>query len=84
MAENIENKKGFSTCQESPFMAEIIQKISGQEGIGSFCAAMMEKVEGKRMAGDNFPCSRIMPSLMKGCCDRKEKPEESKKEESHD
>ena len=38
MAEKKESQKEFSTCLENIPFAEMMQKMMGQKGVGSFCA----------------------------------------------
>jgi hypothetical protein len=80
MAEKEENKKAFSTCLEGVPFAEMMQKMLGQQGIGSLCAEMMKKVMEKQGNDCSFHCAEMMGSMMKGCSGMKE---ESKKEEEH-
>ncbi len=68
MAEKEENKKGFSTCMEGFPCAEMMQKMMGQEGIGSLCAEMMKKVMEKQGDGGNFSFAEMMREMMKGGC----------------
>jgi hypothetical protein len=84
MAEKKESEKGFRTCLENPFMAEMMQKMLGQEGIGSLCTKMMKQVMEKSGNGSSSPCAEMMDSMLKGCCGLKEEAKESKKEENHD
>lgn len=83
MAEKIENKKGFSTCLENPLLAEMMQKMLGQEGIGALCTKMMKQVMEKPGDGSSSPCAEMMHSMLKGCCGIKEESNEIKKEEDH-
>jgi hypothetical protein len=83
MAQQKENKKDFSTCiDDSPF-AEMMQKLSGQQGIGSLCAEMMKSIMEKQGDGSNFNCAEMMRLMMKDCCGIKKELKEAKKEESH-
>jgi hypothetical protein len=83
MAEKKESEKGFNTCLENPFMVEMMQKMLGQEGIGSLCTKMMKQVMEKSGNGGSSPCAEMMGSMLKGCCVLKEKSKETKEEESH-
>jgi hypothetical protein len=44
MAEQKEDQKVFSTCLEDNPFAEMMQKMSGQQGIGSLCAERMKSM----------------------------------------
>jgi hypothetical protein len=83
MAEQEKNQKTFTTCLEGIPFAEMMQKMMGQQGIGSLCAEMMKKVMEKKGDGCGFHCAEMMGSMMKGCGDLKEESKESKKEEGH-
>ena len=41
-------RKQFSTCLEDVPFAEEMQKMPGQQGVGSLCAEMMKRVIEKR------------------------------------
>jgi hypothetical protein len=77
------NEKEFSTCLEDTPLAEIMQKMLGQQGIGSLCTKMMKQVLEKPGDGSSFPCAEMMRSMLKGCCDIKEEFNEINKEEDH-
>ena len=83
MAEKEENKKAFSTCLENGHFAEMMQKMMGQQGIGSLCSEMMKKVAEKKVEGGSFPCAEMMKSMTRGCCGSTEEPKETRKEEDH-
>jgi hypothetical protein len=83
MAEKKGNQKEFSTCLEDTPLAEIMQKMLGQQGIGSLCTKMMKQVLEKPGAGSSFPCAEMMRSMLKGCCGNKEASNEINKEEDH-
>jgi hypothetical protein len=83
MMEKKENQKKFSTCLEDTPLAEMMQKMLGQQGIGSLCAEMMKKVMEKQGDGCSFHCAEMMRSMMKGCSGIKEESKETKKEEGH-
>lgn len=84
MTEKLEDKKEFSTCLENPFLAEMMQKMFGREGIGSLCTKMMKQVMEKHGDNSSSPCEEMMRSMLKGCGDLKEESKETKKEENHD
>jgi hypothetical protein len=83
MAEKEENKKIFSTCLEGIPLAEKMQKMMGQQGIGSLCAEIMKKVVEKKGEGSGFSCAEMMTAMKKGCCGNPEQTKESRKEEDH-
>jgi hypothetical protein len=83
MAEKEENKKRFSTCLEGIPFAEMMQKMIGQQGIGSLCTEMMKKVMAKQGDDRSLLCAEMMGSMMKGCCGIKEESKETKQEEGH-
>jgi hypothetical protein len=83
MAQQKEYKKDFSTCiDDSPF-AGMMQKLSGQQGIGSLCAEMMKSIMEKQGDGSSFNYAEIMRSMMKNCCGIDEELKKVKKEEGH-
>ena len=65
-------------------MAEMMQKMFGQQGIGSLCTEMMKKVMEKKGEGCGFSCAEMMQSMMKGCGSVKEESKRTKEEEGHD
>ena len=83
MTEQKENQKDFSTCLEDSSFAEMMQKMIGQQGIGSLCAEMMKNLMEKQGDGSSFHCAEMMRSMMKNCCGVKEELKESKEEEGH-
>lgn len=83
MAGKKENQKEFSTCLEDTPFAEMMQKMIGQQGIGSLCAEVMKKVMEKQGDGSGFHCAELMRSMMKKCNVNKEERKEAKEEESH-
>lgn len=48
MKENKDEPKKVSTCFEGLTCAEMMQKIMGQEGIGSLCEKMMRSMLSKK------------------------------------
>jgi len=76
------NQKEFSTCLEDTPFAEMMQKMIGQQGIGSLCVEMMKKVREKQ-DGYSFHCAEMMQSILKKCDGIKEELKEAKKEEGH-
>jgi hypothetical protein len=60
----------------------MMQKMSGQKGVGSLCMEMMKKVAEKREDGANFSCAEMMQTMMKNCCGKGEA-EKSKEEENN-
>ena len=83
MAEKKQNQKDFSTCLEAIPMAEMMQKMFGQQGIGSLCSEMMKKVMEKPGEGGNLSCAEMMRDMMKGCCGSEAESKETKKEDDH-
>ncbi len=83
MVEQKADQKDFNTCLEDGPFAEMLQKISGQQGIGSLCAGMMKNFMEKQGDGGSSYCAEMMQSMMKNCCDIKEELKEAKKEEGH-
>lgn len=83
MAEEKENQKDFSTCLEDSPFAEMMQKMSGQQGIGSLCAEMMKNFMEKQGDGNSFHCAETVQSMMKNCCGIKEELKKAKEEEGH-
>ncbi len=83
MAEKVQNQKDFTTCLEDTPMAEMMQKMFGQQGIGSLCTEMMKKVTEKKGDCCGFSCAEMMRDMMKGCRGTDERPKETKKEEGH-
>jgi hypothetical protein len=83
MGEKKQSQKDFSTCLEGTPMAEMMQKMFGQQGIGSLCAEVMKKVMEKPGEGCSLSCAEMMRSKMKGCGGIKEESKETKKEDDH-
>jgi hypothetical protein len=80
MTEKNESTKEFSTCCENIHFAEMMQKIMGQQGVGSLCAEMMKKVSQKQGNGGSVRCAEMMQSMMKGCSGIKQESKEKKEE----
>lgn len=78
--EKTEKQKEFSTCLENAPFAEMMQKMTGQKGIGSLCTEMMKKVTEKQEDGCSVHCAEMMKSLMKGCGGVKQESKETKEE----
>ena len=83
MTEKNENTKEFSTCCENTHFAEMMQKVMGQQGIGSLCAEMMKKVSQKHGDRCSVRCAEMMQSMMKGCGGIKQESKETKEEAGH-
>lgn len=83
MVEQKADQKDFSTCLEDSPFAEMLQKISGQQGIGSLCAGMMKNLMEKQGDGGSSQCAEMMQSMMKNCCGINEELKETKEEEGH-
>jgi hypothetical protein len=83
MAEKKENQKEFSTCLEDTPFAEMMQKMIGQQRIGSLCAEMMKKIMGNQENGCSFHCTEMMQSMRKKCDIIKEELKKAKEEEGH-
>lgn len=83
MTEKNENPKEFSTCMENVHFAEMMQKMMGQQGIGSLCTEMMKKVSQKHGDGCRVRCAEMMQSMMKGCGGIKQESKETKEEAGH-
>ena len=81
MEEKKVNQKEFSTCLEGLSCAEMIKKMTGQQGVGSLCEEMMKKMTGQQGMG-SF-CEEMKKSMMTKCGGIKEKSRETKKEGSH-
>ena len=82
MAEKKEHQKEFSTCLEGLSCAEMIKKMTGQQGVGSLCEEMMKKMTGQQGMG-SF-CEEMKKSMMTKLGGIKEGLRETKEEESHD
>jgi hypothetical protein len=82
MADKGDAHKEFSTCFEKLPFAEMMQKMMGQQGIGSLCEEMMKKIMGQKEAG-SFNCSEMMWKMMKECSRIQEEPEKFKEEVCH-
>ncbi len=82
MADKKDAHKGFSTCFEKLPFAEMMQKMTGEQGVGSLCAEMMKKMMGEKET-ISFNCSEMMQKMMKDCCRVEEEPEKSKEEVCH-
>lgn len=80
MTEKNESTKEFSTCCENIHFAEMMQKMMGQQGVGSLCAEMMKKVSQKQGNGGSVRCAEMMQSMMKGCSGIKQESKEKKEE----
>jgi hypothetical protein len=83
MTEKEKNKKAFSTCLEDLPFAEMMQKMTSKQGIGSICAEMMKKAGAKKGDSCSFTCTEMMRSMMKGCFGVTQETKEAKKEEDH-
>jgi len=83
MADKKNIHKESSTCFENFSFAEVMQKIRAQQGVGSLCAEMMEKIRKHQKEGGSFNCSELMQKMMKDCCRVQEEPEKSKEEVCH-
>ena len=55
MAEQINNEKDFKTCFEGIPFAEMMKKMSGQQGIGSLCEEMMKNFMEKQKDCSKLP-----------------------------
>jgi hypothetical protein len=82
MEEKKVNQKEFSTCLEGFSCAEMIKKMTGQQGVGSLCEEMMKKMTGQQGMG-SF-CEEMKKSMMTKFGGSKEDPSETKEEGSHD
>ena len=59
MKENKDQPRKVSTCFEGSSFAEMMQKIMGEQGIGSLCEEMMRSlIESCREGKDGTPRSR--------------------------
>jgi polyhydroxyalkanoate synthesis regulator protein len=83
MTEKKKDSKGFSTCLENARFAEMLQKMMGQQGIGSLCAEMLKKAGHEDADGCIARCTEMMQTMMKGFTGTKQKPKETKKEADH-
>ncbi len=83
MADKKDSQKEFSTCFEKLPFAEMMQKMMGQQGVGSLCAEMMKKMMEHQEESARFDCSEGMQKMMKVCCKVQEEPEKSKEEVCH-
>jgi hypothetical protein len=72
---------GFSTCLENAPFAEMMQKMMGQQGIGSLCAEMMKKAGQKDGNSCINLCAEMMQTMMKRFSDNKLNDRQVKKEE---
>jgi hypothetical protein len=80
MKEKNESTKEFSTCCENTHFAEMMQKVMGQQGIGSLCTEMMKKVSQKHGDGCRVHCAEMMKSMMKECRGLKQESQKTKEE----
>lgn len=83
MEEKKMDQKEFSTCLENTSFAEMMQKMIGQQGIGSLCAEMMKKIMGHQEDGCRLHCTEMMQSMRKKCDGFKEELKKAKEEEGH-
>jgi hypothetical protein len=83
MAAKKENQNKFSTCLENTPFAEMMQKMIGQQGIGSLCSEIMRKVMVDQGDGGSIHCAEMMQSMRNKWGANKEKLREAKKEEDH-
>jgi hypothetical protein len=83
MTEKKENQKEFSTCLEGIPFAEMMQKMIGQQGIGSLCTEMMKKVMEKQGESCSSLCAEMMRSMRKKNEGNKGELWEPKEEEGH-
>jgi len=65
MAKKKSRKNSYSTCLEDGAIAEMMQKMMGQHGVGSLCSEMMKAVRENKWAGGSFSCAEMVGSLMK-------------------
>jgi hypothetical protein len=82
MTDQKESAKGFSTCMENEHFAEMMQKIMGQQGIGSLCAEFMKKAGHTDAKSCMARCAGMMQSLRKERDSAKQETTNTKKEES--
>jgi hypothetical protein len=83
MMENKDNKEKFSTCLEGMPFAGLMQKMIGQQGVGSLCSEMMKKVMAGHGDGTGFHCLEMM-RLMKGKTEENtENPKDGREEGNH-
>ncbi len=82
MADKKDTQSEFSTCFEKLPFAEMMQKMMGQQGMGSLCAEMMKKIMEQKEAA-SFNSSEMIREMMKVCCKVQEEPEKSKEEVCH-
>jgi hypothetical protein len=83
MEEKKENQKEFSTCLEGIPFAEMMQKMIGQQGIGSLCTEMMKQVMEKQGEGCSSLCAEMMRSMRKKNEGNKGELRRPKEEEGH-
>jgi hypothetical protein len=83
MAKKGQKKNAFSTCLEDGPVAEMMQKMMGQHGVGSLCSEMMKEVRENKWTGGRFSCAEMMASLLKKHEGEKEEINPSEKEEDH-
>lgn len=84
MTDQKESAKGFSTCLENAHFAEMMQKIMGQQGIGSLCAEFMKKAGQQDGKNCMARCVEMMQAAMKERCCAGQENTTTKKEASHD
>ncbi len=82
MADKKDTHKEFSSCFEKLPFAEMMQKMMGEQGVGSLCAEMMKKIMEQKETG-SFNCSEMMQKMMKARSGVQEEPGKSKEEVCH-
>ena len=83
MADKKEPDKEFDTCFDNTPFAELMKKMMGRQGVGSFSAEMMKKILEKQEDCCGFYWPEIMQGMRRQSSVVQEEPEETKKEESH-
>jgi hypothetical protein len=83
MADKKDTDKEFATCFENRPFAELMQKMTGRQGVGSLCAEMMKKILEKQGDCCGFYRAEIMRGMRGQSSIVQEEPEETKEEESH-
>ena len=78
MADERDTGKGFGVCFENTPCAEMMRKMTDQQGVGSLCAEMMKKIAGHQADGCGFDCAEIVRTMTAGHGEAQEDPEKNK------
>ncbi len=68
MADDQKNtfKEFQSFCEGMPF-TKMMRKMMDLDGVGSFCAQMMQKMKEVKKDGSRFDCAEMMRKMMREC-----------------